>query len=200
VVGERSRDPTTTTHRLVFGPLLPCEHVAVSDLDAMNLAMLLFRCGLGAVMIAHGYNHIYGGGKIEGTAAWFGSMGMRPPLLQAWLASITELGAGALLVLGLLTPFGGAGIVGVMVVAWAINHRGNGFFIFRPGEGWEYVMTLAICGIAVGTIGPGEWSLDEAFGLDDDLVGVPGLLIAAVAGGGGAAALLAACWRKPASS
>jgi putative oxidoreductase len=169
----------------------------MNDLDAINLALLLFRCGLGAVMIAHGYNHIYGGGKIAGTAGWFGSMGMRPPLVQAWLASLTELGAGALLVLGLLTPFGGAGIVGVMVVAWAINHRGNGFFIFRPGEGWEYVMTLAICGVVVGTVGPGDWSLDDAFGIVDDLAGTTGLLISALAGGGGAAVLLATCWRPP---
>jgi putative oxidoreductase len=172
----------------------------MNDVDAVNLALLLFRCGLGAVMIAHGYNHIYGGGKIAGTAGWFGSMGMRPPLVQAWLASLTELGAGALLVLGLLTPFGGAGIVGVMVVAWAINHRGNGFFIFRPGEGWEYVMTLAICGVVVGTVGPGEWSLDDAFGILDDLAGTTGLLISALAGGLGAALLLATCWRPPTTS
>lgn len=172
----------------------------MSDAAAVDLALLLFRCGLGAVMLAHGYNHIYGGGRIEGTAKWFGSMGMRPPLVQAWLASLTELGAGALLVFGLLTPFGGAGIVGVMVVAWAINHRGNGFFIFRPGEGWEYVMTLAICGVVIGALGPGEWSLDDAFGTVDDLTGTTGLLISALAGGVGAAVLLATCWRPPASS
>ena len=54
------------------------------------------------------------------------------------------------LIFGLLTPLGAAGVIGVMVVAFAINHRGNGFFIFRPGEGWEYVMTLALVGVAVG--------------------------------------------------
>ena len=56
--------------------------------------------------------------------------------------------------LGLLTPFGGAAVIGVMLVAWVINHRGNGFFIFRPGEGWEYVMTLTIVGFAIGALGP----------------------------------------------
>ena len=58
-----------------------------------------------------------------------------------------------------------------MAVAWVINHRGNGFFIFRPGEGWEYVMTLGIVGIALGALGPGEWSLDKAFDIRDDLIG-----------------------------
>lgn len=169
----------------------------MSNSDAVDLALLMFRCGVGAVMLGHGINHIFGGGKIAGTASWFGSMGMRQPLMQAWLASLTEIGAGAFLVLGLLTPFGAAGVVGVMAVAWAINHRGNGFFIFRPGEGWEYVMTLGLCGVLLGTVGPGSWSLDEAIGISDDLTGLTGLLIPVVAGGGGGALLLAAFWRPP---
>ena len=170
----------------------------MSDADAVDLALLVFRCGVGAVMIAHGINHIWGGGKIGGTAAWFGSMGMRAPLAQAWLASLTEIGGGALLVVGLLTPFGGAAVVGVMSVAWAINHRGNGFFIFRPGEGWEYVMTLGLCGMLLGAVGPGSWSLDDALGIIDDLTGWVGLAISAGAGAGGAGVLLATSWR-PAS-
>jgi putative oxidoreductase len=170
----------------------------MSDTDAVDLALLVFRCGVGAVMLAHGYNHIWGGGKIAGTARWFGSMGMRPPLVQAWLASVTELAAGAALVVGLLTPLGGAGVVGTMTVAFVINHRGNGFFIFRPGEGWEYVMTLALCGMLVGTIGAGGWSLDRAFDIDDDLIGWPGLALSAGLGLVGALLLLATCWRRPA--
>jgi putative oxidoreductase len=122
---------------------------------------------------------------------------MRPGIAHAWVASITEVGAGVLLVAGLLTPLGCAGVVGVMAVAWAINHRGNGFFIFRPGEGWEYVMTLAFAAVALGALGPGEWSLDEALDLRDDVSGTTGLLIAALAGAGGAAALLALFWRPP---
>ena len=172
----------------------------MNDADAIDLALLVFRCGIGAVMLAHGINHIWGGGKIEGTAGWFGSMGMRPALVQAWLASVTEIGAGALLVLGLFTPLGAAGVVGVMAVAGAINHRGNGFFIFRPGEGWEYVMTLGLCGVVLGAVGPGSWSLDDAFDISDDLTGWTGLLLSAGAGVVGAALLLAVSWRPPAKS
>lgn len=172
----------------------------MNDADAVNLGLLLVRCGVGAVMLAHGYNHVWGGGKIDGTARWFGSMGMRSPRVQAWLASATELAAGGSLVLGLLTPLGAAGVVGVMVVAFVINHRGNGFFIFRPGEGWEYVMILAVTAVAIGAVGAGEWSLDEALGVRDDLLGWPGLLIAAIAGAGGAGILLAAAWRPPPKS
>src|SRR5690606_16431012 len=167
----------------------------MSDQDALNLALLVLRFGVGAVMLAHGINHIVGGGRIEGTGRWFESLGMRPGRLHAWLASLAEVVGGALLVLGLLMPLAGASVVGVMLVAWITNHRGNGFFIFRPGEGWEYVMTLAICGLALAVLGPGEWALDEVLDIRGDLVGTTGLLIAVLAGGGGAALLLAAAWR-----
>lgn len=170
----------------------------MTDVDAVDLALLALRCAVGAVVLAHGLNHIYGGGKIAGTGRWFESLGMRPGILHAWLASLTEAVGGVLLVLGLFTPLGGAAVVGVMLVAWITNHRTNGFFIFRPGEGWEYVMTLTVVGFAVAVIGPGGWSLDEALDLRDDLVGSTGLLIALVGGVGGAAALLAAAWRPPA--
>jgi putative oxidoreductase len=163
---------------------------------ATDLALLVLRCAIGGVMVAHGWNHVFGGGRIEGTARWFAGLGMRPGLLHAWLASVTELVGGALLVLGLLTPFGGAAVVGTMTVALVTNHRGNGFFIFRPGEGWEYVMTLIAAGFALAVLGAGGWSVDHLVGIFDPPAAT-GLGIALVAGVGGAAALLAACWRPP---
>ena len=165
--------------------------------NAINLVLLVFRLSAAAVMLAHGFNHIFGGGKIAGTGRWFESLGMKPGRVHAWLASLTEVGAGVLLVLGLLTPLAAAGIIGVMVVAWIINHRGNGFFIFRPGEGWEYVMTLTVVGLVLATIGPGDWSIDHAISLDEHYIGTTGLLIGALAGGGGALLLLAGFWRPP---
>jgi putative oxidoreductase len=102
------------------------------------------------------------------------------------------------LALGLLTPLAAAGIIALMLVAGMVAHRGNGFYIYRPGEGWEYVMILAIAAFSVATIGPGEWSLDEAIGTTFD--GWWGAIVAAVAGVGGGALFLAAFWRPPAKS
>ena len=107
----------------------------MNDADAINLALLVLRVTAGAVMLAHGLNHIFGGGKIAGTARWFESLGMRPGWLHAWTASLTEIGAGALLIVGLLTPMAAAGVIWVLLVAWITHHRKNGLFIFRPGEG-----------------------------------------------------------------
>jgi putative oxidoreductase len=168
----------------------------MANVHAVDLALLVFRLAIGFVFIAHGVNHILGGGKIAGTGRWFESLGMKPGWFHAWTASITEIGAGTLLVLGLFTPFGGAGVIGVMVVAWVTNHLHNGFFIFRPGEGWEYVMVLTISGFLLAVVGPGGWSLDNAFSLTS-LWGWTGLLIALIGGLGGGAALLAGFWRPP---
>jgi putative oxidoreductase len=161
----------------------------------VSTGLLILRVTVGVVMIAHGYNHVFRGGKIEGTGRWFESLGMRPGKLHAWLASLTELGAGTMLVLGLLTPIAAAGVVGVMLVAWITNHLRNGFFIFRPGEGWEYVMTLTMCALSIGALGAGEYSLDHA--LDLNWEGWRGLAIAGLLGGLGAAALLIVFWRPP---
>ena len=169
----------------------------MTDQDAVDLALLAFRCAVGAVMFAHGWNHLFRGGKVQGTARWFESLGMRPGIVHAWLASLAELAAGVSLVLGLLTPLGAAAVVGTMAVALVTNHRGNGFFIFRPGEGWEYVMTLVACGLALGVVGPGGSSVDDALDLFQPVPGTTGLWIVLLAGVGGAAALLAACWRPP---
>jgi putative oxidoreductase len=167
----------------------------VSGSDAASLALLVFRIALGVVFLAHGWNHVFGGGKIAGTGRWFESLGMKPGVLHAWLASLTELGAGTMLVLGLLTPLAAAGVVGVMLVALITNHLKNGFFIFRPGEGYEYVLTLCMVGLAIGALGAGKFSIDDA--IDLDWTGWTGLAIAGIAGGGGALLLLAVFWRRP---
>jgi len=169
------------------------------DATAVNLALLLLRLALGVVFLAHGINHVFRGGKIAGTGRWFASLGMKPGVVHAWLASLTEIASGALLLVGFLTPLAGAGVVGTMLVAWITNHLKNGFFIFRPGEGYEYVMTLTLLGLGVAGLGAGEWSLDHAVGIFEH-PSMTGFLIGLVAGGGGAAGLLAVFWRPPARS
>jgi putative oxidoreductase len=166
----------------------------MSSVTTVDVGLLVLRVALGAVMIAHGYNHIYGGGRINGTARWFESLGMRPGVVHAWAASLIELGAGALLVLGVLTPLAAGGVIGVMTVAWITNHRKNGFFIFRPGEGYEYVMTLTLAGVALAGTGGGRLSVDDAVGIFRP-VGWGWFAVGVIAGWAGAAGLLAVAWR-----
>lgn len=165
------------------------------DGAGVDIASLILRVSVGGTLVAHGWNHAFGGGKIEGTAGWFESMGLRPGRLHALTATGTELGAGVLLLLGLLTPLAAAGAVGTMGVAFITAHLRNGFFIFRPGQGYEYVVMIILVACALGALGGGAVSLDRALGVADDLSGWTGLAIAALAGGVGAALLLAVFWR-----
>jgi len=164
--------------------------------DPVDVALLVLRVAFGVGLAAHGYNKVFGGGGLDGTARWFGGLGMRWPWLQARLAATTEIGAGLLFAAGLLTPFAAAGMIGLMIVAGWAAHRKNGFFIFHKGEGWEYVASVAVVAFAVATIGPGDLSIDHAIGLDwNAWDGWLGAAIAAVLGLGAALTQLAVCYR-----
>jgi putative oxidoreductase len=159
---------------------------------AADFAALLVRLVVGATMAAHGYNHLWGGGGVDGTTRWFSSLGMRPARLHAILSGAGELAAGAALVVGLATPLAAAFVVGAMTVAAVTAHRANGFFVFK--DGYEYVLMIAVVCAALAVLGPGRVSLDRAIGWDGVLAGGTGLAIA-VGGVLGATALLAATWR-----
>jgi putative oxidoreductase len=125
---------------------------------------------------------------------------MKPGWLHARFATYTELGVAPLLFLGLLTPLACAGVIGVMLVALITNHFKNGYFIFRPGEGYEYVLFSPITAFGLGTLGGGKYSLDNAFNIGSWMYGGKGFVLSLL-GVVGALALLAVFWRpekKPA--
>ena len=161
-------------------------------MDSYDWAMLILRGGTGLIILAHGINHA--GGRRR-TTNWFASIGFRRADLQ-WLAStVSEIAVGLALIAGFLTGAAAAGLVAIMFVAFWSVHRKNGFFIFRPGEGWEYVATLALIGLVLAIAGPGAASLDHAIGIADHLDGGVGALL--VAGALAAAAGQLAVFFKP---
>ena len=164
----------------------------------LDLGLLILRVVFGVFLAYHGYNKVFGGGGLSGTAGWFGAIGMKWPLWQARLAATTEIGAGLLFAAGLITPFAGAGIVGLMIVAIVVAHWKVGFFIFKPNQGWEYCASIAIVAFAVSMIGPGRWSLDNVFGIE--FSGWWGAVIAGALGTGGALGQLALSYRPKATT
>ena len=152
--------------------------------EATDWALMVLRGVAGTVMLAHGVKHARGRTK---TSKWFGSIGFRIPQFQ-WLAStVTEIGVGVLLIVGLGTSLAVAGLVAVMTVAFWTVHREAGFWVTaRPDEGWEYVFVLAGIGVAIAIGGPGAFSIDALIGIEGDLDGWVGL---ALAGGGVVAAV-----------
>ena len=164
-------------------------------MTAYDTAMLVIRVVVGLTIVAHGYNHVFGPGGIQGTAGLFHSMGLKPGIMHAWTSGLLELATGAALAFGFLTSLDCGAIIGIMVVAGTTAHRKNGFFIFKPGQGYEYVLMIAAICAVIATLGPGVASLDRALGIDDNLDGWTGALIAVGLGLGGAAALLGTSWR-----
>ncbi|MGL5867309.1 MAG: DoxX family protein [Dermatophilaceae bacterium] len=158
----------------------------------VDLGMLVVRLALGPMLVVHGWNKVFGGGGLSGTAGWFDSLGLRPGWLHARLAAATEVGAGVLMTIGLLTGLAGMAFVGLMTVAALTDHRGKGYFVFAGG--WEYVALVALVAVGLVSVGPGEWSLDAALGLD--LAG-PAWAVGAAAGGLLAAGVLLAASYRP---
>jgi len=136
----------------------------VAMTDSRDLGLLALRLGVGATLVAHGTQKLFGwfgGHGLAGTAAFFESVGFTPGRANALLAGAGEAGGGSLLALGLATPAAGAAVAGTMAVA-ASMHKDNGFF--AQDGGLEYPAVLALTAGAIALSGPGRLSLDAALG------------------------------------
>ena len=133
----------------------------------MDLALLVLRLAVGLLFVGHGAQKlfgVFGGGGLEGTAGMFDSIGLRPGWLHARAAGIAEFFGGALLALGLFTPFAAAALIGVMIAAIITVHAPNG--IWNTNQGYEFNVVMCAAVFALAGIGAGSWSLDNAFGFD----------------------------------
>jgi len=156
----------------------------------MDLGLFLIRAVVGSLLAGHGIQKLVGrlgGYGLAGTGGHLEALGLRPGKLYAALAGTAELTGGVLFVIGLATPFAALLIASTMFVAARTDHAGKGLWIFNGGA--EYVVTVAAIVLAVVIMGPGEWSLDGAFGLQVSGVvdGVATLTLSVI----GASAILA---------
>ena len=158
--------------------------------------MLLLRLVIGGLFVGHGAQKLFGsfgGYGIEGTGGFMSKLGYRNGRAMAGLAGLAELASGALLVLGFMTPFAAAGIIGVMVNAVIAVHAKNG--MWNQDGGSEYPLVLSVAAAAVTMAGPGAISVDEALGLDLAGVawGASAILLGVIAG------VIIAMSRRPAA-
>jgi putative oxidoreductase len=156
----------------------------------MHLGLLVLRLVVGLLFVGHGAQKlfgIWGGHGLKGTAGFFEQLGLRPGRLHASFAGLLEFGGGALLALGLVTPFAAAALIAVMTAAVITVHWEKG--LWATGGGYEYNLVLGASAFALAAIGAGNWSVDHALSLSVHgvLWGI-GALVAGVAGGLGAVA------------
>ena len=125
----------------------------------LDAALLLLRIVIGGVVIPHGLlklGLVGTGGSLAGVGGWFNSMGLRPGLFWAYVATLAEAGGGLLTVLGLGGPIGPGAVAADLVVV----------LIAGGGKvGWEFPLPLAAGGLAIALAGSGAWSLDRLLGL-----------------------------------
>lgn len=124
-----------------------------------HVALLVARVLVGVVLVAHGWQKLdeY---TLDGTTASFEDMGVPGARAAAVFAAFVELGGGVLLIVGLLTPVVALLVVLDMAGAWYFAHREAG--ILSSGGGGELVMVIGAVALAIGAVGAGRFSLDEA--------------------------------------
>lgn len=131
-----------------------------------DIARLLLRLVLGALMAGHGGQKLFGwfgGGGVEGTAGMMQSLEMHPPRQWAMLAGLSEFGGGVLTALGALSPLGPLGIMGAMSMATAKVHLGKP--IWNSAGGAELPVTNMAAAAALAIAGPGRFSVDRMLGI-----------------------------------
>ena len=133
----------------------------------MNIALFALRIVVGLSFAGHGAQKLFGlfgGGGLEGTAAGFERMGLRPARMNALVAGSAEFFGGLLVALGLVTTPAAAALIGVMSTAILTVHWHNGFW--SANNGVEYNLVLIAAAFALAGVGAGAWSLDHAIGIE----------------------------------
>lgn len=124
-----------------------------------DLGLLILRFCLGADLLVRGSQALFGVLGGSGSAAFarqLAAMGYQQSSTLAMVAGGTQLGAGALLVLGLFTPLAAAAVLGLLANVVFLN-RHSGFF--APG-GIEFPVAVAVMALGLMFTGPGRVALD----------------------------------------
>ena len=125
---------------------------------AQDWALLLARVLIGVVMFAHGCQKLLING-IGRTTEGFEYMSIPLAIVSASFVTVVEFVAGALLIVGALTPIACGLMLIIMVGAAVFVHIPKGIFI--ADGGWELVGVIAAGLVMLAAVGPGKLSVDH---------------------------------------
>lgn len=157
---------TTVGTPLVAPPRTKGLSALLSTTD--EIAPLLARVTLGAVMFPHGAQKLlgwFGGYGFAGTMGYFQSVHV--PAILGFLLIIAESFGSLALIAGLLSRLSAFGVTASIVGALFLVHLPNGLFMnwfgVQKGEGIEYDLLMIGLGLIVMLRGGGALSLDGLF-------------------------------------
>jgi putative oxidoreductase len=128
-------------------------------------APLVLRVGLGAILMPHGAQKLFGmfgGGGISGTAALFDRLGYAPGILWGTVVGCVEFVGGLLLILGLFTRPVALALTIFMIFGVHFTSKTGGFFWLNRGS--EFSILILLCAIYFLIRGGGEYALDRKLG------------------------------------
>lgn len=118
-----------------------------------SAGLLAMRLVLGVGIILHGWP------KLADVSGFAGAVGV--PTFMGWLAVLSEIVGGAMILIGLLTPVFGALLVGTMAYAILFHMRQGDPFIASGGGGsWELAAVYLVGFLTLVLAGPGRFALD----------------------------------------
>lgn len=123
-----------------------------------GIGLLLVRVVVGAAFIFHGWQ------KIGNPFHWMDRMPDAPPAFLQGMAVFAEVGGGAMLILGCLTPLAAFLLACDMGYALAFVHLPKGDPFVAPtasGSSYERALVYLAVAVAVFLAGPGRYALDE---------------------------------------
>jgi putative oxidoreductase len=135
-----------------------------------DLGLMILRVGLGALLIAHGLQKAFGwwgGSGLAGFEQSLADLGYQHANILTYVGAGVQIGAGALLVLGLFTPLAAAAALAYLInalLASVAAQPDHGYFPFFLPGGHEYQVTLIVVAAALVLIGPGRYGFDAGRG------------------------------------
>ncbi|MFF0814351.1 DoxX family protein [Rhodococcus sp. NPDC003318] len=143
--------------------VVPPAPQAATPRGTLDLGLLVLRVAVGALMLAHGLQKLFGlwgGPGLDGFEMFLVDAGFQQARILAYAGAVGEVVGGVLLIVGLLTPLAAAGLLALVINAWCVRQAAApGLQWFAP-DGPELEALLAAMLVAIILAGPGRFSLE----------------------------------------
>lgn len=156
-------EPVTVAAPVAVSPQGPPSDSTEQRRGTLDVGLFVLRLAVGGTLLAHGLQKLTGWWNGPGLGGYRDDLvtaGFDHARALAVAGAVGEVAGGALLILGLLTPFAGAAVLAVMINAWCLKQSAlPGLEYFAPG-GVEYETLLGAAAAAIVLTGPGRIALD----------------------------------------